>query len=129
MKNGPYELVKAPAEYPGKRYRDRYVYEHHLVWWQHTGQLVPEGFVLHHKDEKKRHNVYPNLELKTVGDHSREHGRSRTVWMRVCCGWCGEFFMLTHRLTKMRLKQSKSGKLYCCRSHQVKDQHSPVAQG
>jgi len=43
MKNGPYEMVIAPEEYPGRRYRNRYVYEHQLVWWKNTGKLVPKG--------------------------------------------------------------------------------------
>lgn len=61
MRNGPYEMVVAPAGYPGKKYRGRYVYEHQLVWWKKTGKLVPLGFVLHHKNEHKRHNVFSNL--------------------------------------------------------------------
>jgi hypothetical protein len=31
VRNGKYTLVVAPAEYPGMRYRGRYVYEHHLL--------------------------------------------------------------------------------------------------
>jgi hypothetical protein len=79
MRNGPYILVIAPDEYPGKRYRGRYAYEHHLVWWQNTGQLVPPGFDLHHKDEVKTNNVFQNLELKTHGGHVADHNRSKPL--------------------------------------------------
>ena len=77
MKNGPYELVIAPPDYTGVKYRGRYVYEHHLVWWKNTGQLVPPGHLLHHKDDDKRRNVFENLELKPRGTHSTEHNLRR----------------------------------------------------
>lgn len=77
MKNGPYILVVAPDDYPGMKYRGRYVYEHHLVWWRHTGQLVPKGSVLHHKDDQKTRNVIDNLELKSNGAHTAEHNVER----------------------------------------------------
>jgi len=77
MRNGPYELVVAPADYPGKRYRGRYVYEHHLVWWQHTGEVVPEGHVVHHKNEHKRDNRFDNFELQAKPLHDAAHGRLR----------------------------------------------------
>lgn len=88
MKNGPYELVKAPAEYPGMKYRARYVYEHHLVWWKRTGQVVPKGFVVHHKNDMKRDNRFSNLELKTNPEHTRGHARvaSTTTLRCACCG-------------------------------------------
>ena len=35
MKNGKYILVKAPANYLGKKYRNKYVYEHILNYWTH----------------------------------------------------------------------------------------------
>lgn len=34
VKNGPYELVIAPEEYPGKKYRGRYAYEHRVNYWR-----------------------------------------------------------------------------------------------
>ena len=42
MKNGDYILVKAPTNYPGKKYRNKYCYEHHLVYWQHYG-IIPNN--------------------------------------------------------------------------------------
>ena len=75
VKNGDYELVVAPSDYPGTKYRGRYVYEHHLVWWRTTGETVPKGSVLHHRNEEKRDNRFANLELKDVAAHARGHAR------------------------------------------------------
>ena len=77
MKNGPYELVIAPPEYPGKRYRGRYCYEHHLVWRENTGHVVQPGEHIHHKDENKRNNDFDNLRLKGKSEHRREHALKR----------------------------------------------------
>lgn len=77
MKNGPYELVLAPDNYPGKRYRGKYCYEHHLVYWRTHCILPGPGEVVHHKDENKRNNDPANLELKAMSEHSAEHSRER----------------------------------------------------
>jgi hypothetical protein len=82
MRNGKYTLVIAPSDYPGLRYRGRYIYEHHLVWWHHTGQIVPPGFLLHHKDDDKRRNVFDNLELKERGQHTSDHMAAREFPIR-----------------------------------------------
>lgn len=73
MRNGPYEMVVAPENYPGFRYRNRYIYEHHLVWWIHTKTLVSDGHVIHHINGVKRDNRIENLELQHRGEHTREH--------------------------------------------------------
>jgi len=122
MRNGGYELVIAPPEYPGKKYRGRYVYEHHLVWWKHTGQLVPVGFDLHHKDENKRRNVYDNLELKKHGAHIADHNAvEREVLL---CGYCSAEMKLLPSVVLTRMKQSRSGKLFCSRRCGALHQHS-----
>ena len=38
---------------------------------------IPEGMVVHHKDENKAHNKIENFELKTNEEHSREHTKAR----------------------------------------------------
>lgn len=114
MRNGSYELVVAPDDYPGLKYRGRYVYEHHLVWWRRTGELVPSGFILHHKNERKRDNRYTNLELRPRGEHTAEHHRfDPEEWL---CAWCGKTFFLKLSVRRSRLKQSRSGRLFCSRS-------------
>lgn len=103
MRNGPYELVKAPPEYPGKKYRNKYVYEHHLVFWIYTGKLIPNNFVLHHKNENKRDNSFKNLELLKRADHSKTHSK-KTLLIEFSCGWCGNLKSLPKRVLNNRLK-------------------------
>jgi HNH endonuclease len=57
----------------------RWVREHHLVWWDHTGERVPEGYVVHHLDEDRENNELTNLELLTEGEHQRRHRIGSTV--------------------------------------------------
>jgi hypothetical protein len=113
MKNGPYELVVAPDGYPGKRYRGRYCYEHHLVWWQAHGELPGPGECIHHKNDNKRDNRIENLKLKTklrhVGDHS--HKRGRTM-VRFKCPACEKKFVRQKRRSVDR--RSSSAHLFFC---------------
>lgn len=125
MKNGPYELVIAPDGYPGMKYRNRYAYEHHVVWWRHTGRLPASGCVIHHVDENKRHNDFSNLEEMPMPRHSREHTNSRSPPRKaVCCGWCNREFVLGAGVHRTRSRQSSTGRLYCSRQHQVLKQQS-----
>lgn len=114
MKNGPYELVVAPDDYPGKRYRGRYCYEHYLVWWQTHGSLPGPGECIHHKNDNKRDNRPDNLRLKTkpkhVGDHTRERGRTM---VRFRCPACGNEFV---RQKRHSLDQSKTCLFFCTRT-------------
>ena len=123
MKNGPYELVHAPQDYPGKRYRGLYIYEHHLVWWQQTKTLVPIGMILHHKNHKKRDNRFENLELLSNSSHVVEHGKERSerTLIETKCGYCGIVFKRTRRYLNMRLKLRPV--LFCSRSCGAKNQH------
>jgi hypothetical protein len=74
MKNGEYIMVVAPEYYPGKRYRQRYVYEHVLVWWLNTGEVInTKTHLVHHINENKHDNIFSNLELLTRSEHSKHH--------------------------------------------------------
>ena len=126
MKNGNYELVVAPEGYPGTKYRGRYMYEHHLVWWRRTGETVPKGFVVHHKNEKKRDNRFYNLELKKVAAHTRDHARPKAR-VTLECHWCGFTFEKSRRMIKQNdkrsLKNNRPIRHFCTRSHAAKQQH------
>ena len=91
MRNGPYILVVAPKDYPGKKYRDRYCYEHHLVWWKNTGQLPRIGYIVHHRDGDKHHNEFSNLEEISWAGHTHHHRRLPTM-VTMVCGECGKEF-------------------------------------
>lgn len=117
MKNGPYILVRAPEDYPGKKYRGRYVYEHTLVWWQTTGQLVPDGWLVHHKDENKHNNSFSNLELKSTARHTSDHHTLAPV--RIPCAYCGAQIERKQSEHRFRTKIGQSG-FYCDRSCEAK---------
>lgn len=112
MKNGPYELVIAPGDYPGRRYRGRYCYEHHLVWWRYTGETIEPGNLIHHINGDRRDNRFENLEKRSWADHTREHTLARGKTMvRFRCPTCGDILIREKRLSAL----SRSGnKLSFC---------------
>ena len=85
MKNGPYTLVVAPENYPGKKYRGRYCYEHRLVFWKKNGHL-PE--TVHHENTNKRDNNPKNLEGMSRPAHTKLHAKPMKMFKGVCeqCG-------------------------------------------
>lgn len=112
MLNGNYVLIKAPLAYPGKTYRGKLklAYEHHVVWWQNTGQTVPLGCHVHHKDSNRLNNDFNNLELLTKEAHSARHAADNFVVMwRFKCAGCQVDFDKARRLCN-----GKSA--YCCRN-------------
>lgn len=88
MKNGPYTLVVAPQEFPGKKYRGRYCYEHRLVFWKTNGYL-PE--TVHHENTDKRDNEPLNLEGMDRPTHTRLHARPM-IFKTYTCDHCGVKF-------------------------------------
>lgn len=110
MINGDYELVVALSEFPGKKYREKYCYEHHSVYWQNTGIVPKEGELIHHKDEYKRNNEFENLELITVAEHNRLHSPGKTM-IELVCNYCGNVFQREARqATGLKYGQ---GNFYC----------------
>jgi len=112
MKNGAYELVKAPPDYPGRRYRGRYCYEHHLVYWIHTGVLIEPGECIHHRNGNKRDNHIDNLELMSTESHSTEHAPVSEMVELICPGCRGKF-QRERRKTHLALKSKKQ--TFCSR--------------
>lgn len=111
-----YVYVNAPPEYPGITYEfgDR-ILEHHLVWWWNTGQVVPDGFVVHHKNEIKNDNRFDNLELKEFGVHTRDHLLIEDD-KEVECSWCGCKLIRSARDIRSKNSQGQL-RFFCCSSH------------
>jgi len=51
----------------------RWIRRSWLVWWRWRRQLVPKGWVLHHKDKDPSHDVMSNLQLMTNSAHMKLH--------------------------------------------------------
>ena len=112
MKNGPYELIKAPSDWPGKRYRNRYCYEHHYVYWKNTGHILNENELIHHINGDKRDNTFENLELSTLKEHGALHGSEKLVnLVELKCPVCGLVFIRSKRHTHL---VNKKRNLTCC---------------
>lgn len=128
MKNGSYELVVAPDEYPGKLYRGRYAYEHRVVWWQNTGEM-PSGEI-HHINGDKRDNRFENLKLLPTEEHNRLHNKEKGVtYVKLECPACGKIFERKKRASHL-VKPIKAS--YCSRecvggmASDIYDQHDQV---
>ncbi len=123
MRNGPYILIKAPENYPGKRYRDRYAYEHIVEWWKNTGYIPLLGYQIHHVNGDTRDNRYANLEMIKAGTHAKLHGSKRKKTMKaLICEWCKQPFIREKRNVEYKIRNGQQ-RFYCCKSHQVKYQH------
>lgn len=123
MRNGDYLMVIAPTGYTGKLYRGRYCYEHHAVYWQHTGILVKEGEILHHINGDRHDNRYENLRLMPVAEHNRHHRMAPT--QELTCPICHKKFIRTRRYIRNKLKNGK-GLLFCsheCSGHYYSRKH------
>ena len=122
MKNGLYELVVAPIEYPGKRYRNRYCYEHHLVWWKSTGELQKESEIIHHKDGNKRNNSFDNLEIMNKKEHTSYHVKNRgRKFVKLICPTCKNEFI---RAIKSTCLSKGTNVTFCSRKCSGKFNHA-----
>ena len=112
MKNGVYTLVVAPENYPGLKYRGKYAYEHHIIWWKHLGSLLVDGYEIHHINGNHRDNRIENLKCMSSSEHSSLHG-SRKPRNRVIlkCPGCGKIFIKDRRHTHLSKKRNK---VTCC---------------
>jgi len=121
MRNGPYELVVCPLDYPGKIYRSRYCYEHHLVWWKYHRIILKKGHEIHHINGNHRDNRIENLMIVSSSEHRKLHGALNSInsQQTVLCGYCNKEFIRLKSRVKSRLKKSKSGRIFCCKSHQA----------
>ena len=126
MKNGPYTLIVAPIDYPGKKYRGKYAYEHHVQWWKAHGKVPKKGHEIHHKNGNHRDNRLSNLQLVTSKQHRKIHGellKNAAIKNRpiVMCAFCLKGFTKRGSVLRSRLKRN-NGRVYCGRSCQIKMQ-------
>ena len=113
MKNGPYELVIAEPGYPGVKYRGRYCYEHHSVWWKSKGNVPAKGEIVHHLDGNKRNNSIENLSLMPEAQHLSLHGKERGIQcLELKCPACDVLFIREKRNSHL----VKGGKYSVCSS-------------
>lgn len=121
MKNS-YVLEKAPNDYPGKKYRGGFAYKHHLVWWRNTGELIPGGYEIHHKDTVRSNNEFKNLQLLTKSAHASLHSCKGRSVVNLECGYCSKKF--TREVRNVTNKKSSGQKIFfCSRSCGTKHQH------
>lgn len=120
MKNGAYTLILAPDGYPGKKYRGRYAYEHHVVWWKETEETIDTSrFQIHHINEDRYDNRFENLEKKTISEHGKLHAKTVELIRREC-GFCGKDLMLYP--SKVRFYEKHGRQHFCSRSCGAKKQ-------
>ena len=60
------------GKYPAVFINGKNNHVHRLVWEEHFG-IIPNGYVIHHKDENKLNWDISNLELLSRDEHIREH--------------------------------------------------------
>lgn len=120
MRNGDYELIKPPADYPGMRYRGKYAYRHRVNSWLANGYL-PE--CVHHKNEQKRDDSPENLQGIGRSEHQKLHAAATPAKMiTLVCGWCAKAFESPLRNYKPKVKKGQR-MFFCCRLHAVLRQH------
>lgn len=122
MKNGPYTLVVAPPDYPGRVYRGKYCYEHILVAWHKYGRMPVKGEEVHHKDENKRNNDPDNVVILTGTEHRELHGLDRAVDdIKIICAYCEIEYGVPPNKYRSYVKRGQT--MHCSRSCSVKNQH------
>lgn len=111
MINGDYILVKAPKDYVGKKYRGKYCYEHHLVYFQKYGIIPQKGEIIHHINGDKHDNRIENLILLSVDTHNKLHNKdNKYKLIKLKCPICERKF-ITERRKSLIAKHTKS---QCC---------------
>ena len=111
MKNGEYILVCAPDNFPGKKYRDKYCLEHHLIYFLNYGVVPKEDEIIHHINGNKYDNRIENLQLLTKKEHNKIHRyKNVTNLVKLKCPICNKVFIVERR-NSLLVKRCKS---QCC---------------
>jgi len=112
MKNGKYILVICPDGYPGKRYRNRYAYEHIVEFWKKEGRIPYADHVVHHINEDYHDNSWQNLQEMLKSEHTKHHQIIKPIshgthsgYRRGCrCDECKAFHTEEHRKYRAKKK-------------------------
>lgn len=73
LKDG-YIVVRCPGH--PRAYKDGcYILEHDLIMENHIGRYLRPGEIVHHINHNRKDNRLENLQLMTVEEHMRYHGK------------------------------------------------------
>lgn len=78
-----------PSPYRKTKIGGKTLQYHRLVWERAHGP-IPDGLLVHHKDDSKRNNDLSNLELMTHAEHSAHHNQRHPLTKN--CEVCGVEF-------------------------------------
>jgi len=101
-------------------------YLHREIYLREVGQ-IPDGWLVHHRDEDKGNNDVSNLELMSRPDHNVFHSTGRPTtdkqkqaarenrsnewakqaWFPCVCEWCGKDFQSRNMSEKPRFCNTK----------------------
>jgi hypothetical protein len=124
MKNGKYTLIIAPDNYPGKKYRDRYAYEHTVKYWKANGSVPGPGMEIHHINGDHRDNRIKNLKLVTSMEHRKIHAEVNRVHPhKYDCDNCGKEHQMAARNYRYKWKAGQRF-FFCSTKCQALLQHS-----
>lgn len=70
IKNGDGYILIYKPEHP-RAVSGNYVYEHHLIWEEANGKLLPSNWVIHHINGIKDDNRIENLAAMSKSEHSK----------------------------------------------------------
>jgi YHS domain-containing protein len=123
MKNGPYELIIAPDNYPGMKYRGRYAYEHIVNWWKKHGNILAKGMEIHHLNGNHRDNRTSNLRLVTSIEHKKIHGElKKKPPVKIICDYCKKEVLRDQRDHRNRINKGQLF-FFCSQKCGAKKQH------
>lgn len=92
-------------------WRNGYAFRRHVVFWLANGFCHKAGEVIHHGDENKLNDNIDNLELKTRGQHTRDHCLQQGI--KFTCRQCSEdFYVKQFRIDQRRREEGREIK-YC----------------